>query len=221
MSDLILIDGTVHNCIRCPQCGVASPLLTIVYKPSVHYKDHNGNGYYYAPVKCSKCNQQTLLYGYALRSETSADGLIKRMQVLESYPPIKSAADAIPSRAKNFLQQAMESTHAPDGAVMLAASSVDAMLKEVGYKEGTLFSRIQAASANGLLTDQMRDWAHEIRLSANEPRHADDNFGGSTISDAKQVIDFAEALGDYLFVLPARVKKWKSMATSAVCRKSS
>lgn len=97
---------------------------------------------------------------------------------------------------------------------MLAASSVDSMLKDKGYKENSLFFRINQAHEDGLLTRQMRDWAHEIRLSANEPRHADDDFQGATSEDAKQVIEFAEALGEYLYVLPARVKKWQSIASS-------
>jgi hypothetical protein len=93
---------------------------------------------------------------------------------------------------------------------MLAASSIDAMLKEKGYKSGTLYKRIEVAAEQGTLTSQMQDWAHEIRLSANEPRHADDDFTGASEAEAEQVIQFAKALAEYLFVLPARVQKWKA-----------
>lgn len=96
---------------------------------------------------------------------------------------------------------------------MLAASAIDAMLKEKGYKEGPLYSRIQEASKSGLLTAQMQDWAHEIRLSENEPRHADDDYAGASEDDATQVIQFAKALAEYLFILPAQVQKWKLTAS--------
>ena len=92
---------------------------------------------------------------------------------------------------------------------MLSASAIDAMMKEIGYKDGSLYARIEQASADGVLTRQMQEWAHEIRLSANEPRHADDQFEGATPEEAEQVLQFASALGEYLFVLPARVSKWK------------
>jgi hypothetical protein len=96
---------------------------------------------------------------------------------------------------------------------MLAASSIDAMLKERGYKDGSLYGRIEKSTSDGLLTAQMRDWAHEIRLSANEPRHADDEFDGATDKDAEQVIEFARALAEYLYVLPAKVQKWKGQTS--------
>lgn len=95
---------------------------------------------------------------------------------------------------------------------MLAASSIDSMLKEYGYKDGSLFNRIETAHCDGLLTSQMRDWAHEIRLSANEPRHADHDYKGATAQDAAQAVRFAKALAEYLFVLPARVTKWKGLS---------
>ena len=116
----------------------------------------------------------------------------------------------MPERAKNFLKQAYESRHAPDGALMLAASSIDAMLKDKGLKSGTLYKRIEDATEKNLLTSEMSQWAHEIRLSANEPRHADDDFDGATAQDVEQILEFASALGQYLYSLPARVKKWKS-----------
>jgi hypothetical protein len=97
---------------------------------------------------------------------------------------------------------------------MLTASSIDAMLKDKGYKQGTLYSRIEQSAADGLLTAQMREWAHEIRLSANEPRHADDEFNGATEKDAEQAIEFARALAEYLYVLPARVEKWQGEASA-------
>ena len=97
---------------------------------------------------------------------------------------------------------------------MLSASAIDAMLKEKGYKSGTLYKRIEDARDNGLLTAEMSDWAHEIRLSANEPRHADDEYGGASDADVDQTLQFARALGEYLFVLPVKVQKWKAAASS-------
>ena len=47
------------------------------------------------------------------------------------------------------------------------------MLKERGYIEGKLFPRIEKAEKDGLLTTHMADWAHDIRLDANDERHAD------------------------------------------------
>jgi hypothetical protein len=131
------------------------------------------------------------------------------------YPSVESIPNNMPQKAQRFYKQSMESMHAPDGAIMLAASAIDAMLKDKGFSDGSLYSRIELAAKNHLLTEQMKEWAHEIRLSANEPRHADDNFEGASKEDAEQVLQFAKALGEYLYDLPSRIEKWKSKAEEA------
>lgn len=52
----------------------------------------------------------------------------------------------------------------------------------------------------------MSQWAHQIRLEANDQRHADDNASLPTEVDVKRVVEFAIALGEFLFVLPNRVQ---------------
>ena len=111
----------------------------------------------------------------------------------------------LPDRPKNYLNQAIESLQAPDGAIMLAAASIDAMLKLSGLVDGSLYVRIEKAVKTGLLTKGMSDWAHAVRLESNKPRHADLDDPHATIEQAKQTIEFAKSLGDFLFVLPARV----------------
>ncbi|MBK7269847.1 MAG: hypothetical protein IPI07_10155 [Flavobacteriales bacterium] len=59
---------------------------------------------------------------------------------------VQELSGDIPERAKNFLQQAIDSKGGPSGCVMLCASAVDAMLKaKKNYVEGNLYSRIDKA----------------------------------------------------------------------------
>jgi hypothetical protein len=125
--------------------------------------------------------------------------------VTEIYPSVSSASEDIPDRARSFLQQAIETVYAPAGSVMLAASAVDAMLKAKGKTKGSLYKRIDEAAAEHLITAEMALWAHEVRLDANDQRHSDEEVGLPTEDDAKRSIGFASALGEFLFVLPARV----------------
>lgn len=197
---------------RCPQCGVANPYVTIVGDLHKHYKDTSDNTWWQFTCNCSKCSLHALYYGHSSSNNTPSQGHPKVVHIQKIYPAISRAAEEIPDLPQKYLQQAIEPQHAPDGAVMLAASAIDSMLKDQGYKEGALYSRIEQASNDHLLTKQMKEWAHEIRLSANEQRHADEKFAGSSADDAKQVIEFTKALAEYLYVLPARVLKWKASA---------
>lgn len=90
---------------------------------------------------------------------------------------------------------------------MLTASAVDSMLKSKGYTEGSLYSRIDKAASDHVITEEMSKWAHAVRLDANDQRHADDSASLPTEADARRSIDFASALALFLFTLPARVAK--------------
>lgn len=123
------------------------------------------------------------------------------------WPSPIEVAEELPPRAREFLSQAIASLHAPAGAVMLTASSVDAMLKAKDYRDGSLYSRIDAAQKAGLITEEMAAWAHEVRLDANDQRHADESVALPGAADAQKAIEFANALAQFLFVLPARVER--------------
>ena len=53
----------------------------------------------------------------------------------------------------------------------------------------------------------MATWAHEVRLDANDQRHADEAVPLPTTADAQHVLDFALALGNFMFVIPSRVTR--------------
>jgi hypothetical protein len=89
------------------------------------------------------------------------------------------------------------------------------MLKAKEYTDGSLYSRINKAAKDHLITQDMAQWAHDVRLDANEPRHADEEAPLPSQEDAQRCLDFAQALGEFLFVLPARVKRGLAGKTSA------
>lgn len=89
------------------------------------------------------------------------------------------------------------------------------MLKHVGYKDGSLYNRIDAALKDNVLTNGMAKWAHAVRLDANEVRHADDENPHVSKDEAEQTVEFAEALGSFLFVLTARIDKGIKAAEAA------
>lgn len=127
--------------------------------------------------------------------------------VSEIFPGNTGVEESIPDKARKYLSQALSSIHAPSGAVILAGSAVDAMLKEKGYEKGSLYTRINKAATDHLITKDMAAWAHQVRLDANGERHADKKDDMPDEQDARKSIDFASALGQILFVLPSRVSR--------------
>lgn len=180
---------------RCPFCSVSHPNLQ---RQSAFFTNNSSgtNGRHWGVYICKSCG------GVVTAWSRSQHGSVEMI-----HPTVKAVGDSLPTKAKSFLEQAINSLHAPSGAIMLAASSVDDMLKSKGYVNGKLFKRIDKAAADHLITDGMAQWAHQIRLDANDERHADIDAELPSPEDAQRSIDFALALAEFLFVLPERVTR--------------
>lgn len=180
---------------RCPFCNVDRPYLgSMSGFETLDYL--GGNKRYWRSYKCARC-------GGVVTASAAADG----GDVLQFYPSTSDVDTTLPEKAREYLKQAINSLQAPAGGVMLAASAVDEMLKANGYKEGGLYDRINKAADNHLITREMALWAHDVRIGANEQRHADELAPLPSTEEAKRCVDFALALGQFLFVLPARVQR--------------
>lgn len=180
---------------RCPLCSIASPNLIAV----THFEtaDHAMmNKRMWGVYKCTRC-------GGAITASAPA----MNKEVTEIRPESRVVSDDIPERARSFLEQAIESIHAPSGAVMLCASAVDAMLKDKGYTAGSLYQRINEANNDNLITSEMANWAHDVRLDANDERHADETSIMPSKDDANRAVGFTAAFAEYLYVLPAKVRR--------------
>lgn len=179
---------------RCPHCNVDNPNLPFVgqFEPT----DFRGIKRYWCAYACARC---------AGLITATAPGWDHEVQSI--FPAARDVSDDIPARARTYLNQAINSLSSPAGAVMLAASSVDAMLKAKGLTTGSLYSRIDEAAKQHLITSEMAQWAHEVRLDANDQRHADEEAPLPTPDQAQKCVDFAMALGQFLFVLAARIQR--------------
>ena len=179
---------------RCPHCKVATPNLERFN--GIMTGDSEGERTReWAFYHCSRCG------GVIVTAWRGHD------QRLETYPSDDSLDESIDPVAREYLKQCKDSLHASAGAVMLAASAVDAMLKAKGYKDGSLYQRIKEAAAGHIITADMATWAHQVRLDANDQRHADESASFPTREEAQRSLDFALALAEILFVLPTRVTR--------------
>jgi len=180
---------------RCPHCNVDHPNLPMVWHKETDAHS-GGNHRFWKIYMCTRCG------GLITAAARQQNGV-----VTDYFPSGVEIDDSVSGAAGAYLSQAINTIHAPAGSVMLSASSVDAMLKEKGYTEGSLYARINKAAEEHLITAEMAQWAHDIRLDANDQRHADANTSLPTEDDARRCVEFAIALAQFLFVLPARVQR--------------
>jgi hypothetical protein len=189
--------GASLSLSRCPYCGIARPLLTARgTAPLLTTREDESERRYWRAYVCTTCG------GVVIAAAEYDNG-----PVTEHYPFRGDLSASIPERPREFLHQARESLAQPVGAVMLCGSAVDAMLKDKGFKDGTLFHRIDRAASDHLITPDIAKWAHQVRLDANDQRHADEAAPFPTVQDAQRSLGFALALAEVLYVIPARVTR--------------
>ncbi len=190
---------------RCPHCHISNPNLSGLIPEFTTKEDNATNLRFWRVYICARCGGVVTAYC----NETI------RM-VVKYYPEMETVDEALPPKVRTFLQQAIDSTFAPAGAVMLCASAIDAMFKEKGYMEGGIYSRISYAITDGLMPKEMEEWAHEVRLYAKDQRPSDFSSSLPTVDDAKQAIEFTRTLAQYLFVLPSKVQKGINTSKNSV-----
>ena len=195
---MLPMQGGELNLERCPHCRVDTPSL-----PRKGGFDTTGmvtkEKRYWAMYGCTRCG-----------GVVTASSVTDTSQTTRVFPAADELSESVPNPAKEFLKQAIDSVHSPAASVMVAASAVDAMLKAKGYSDGSLYSRINKAAEDHLITSEMAEWAHEVRLDANDQRHADEEAVLPIENDARRSIEFARALAEFIFVLPARVKRGRT-----------
>ena len=85
--------------------------------------------------------------------------------MISVYPSTEALSEDIPERSREFLKQASESLAQAAASTMASASAVDAMLKNKGLKEGSLFARIDKAVETNFINPDMGKLAHQVRTS--------------------------------------------------------
>lgn len=215
---MAVLGSSLRGLERCPHCGVAQPNLayvTYVAYPTVKSETKPC----WIIYQCSACHDivagisdYTATYLQQRAAATLDNGPKTANRII---PSSRTIDGYIPPRARRYLEQALASLSAPDGAIMLAGSAVDAMLKVAGYEDGSVYTRIEKAVFDHVLTPAMSEWAHAVRIESNKPRHADLDEPHATRELAEQSIKFAEALGEYLFALPSRIERGKIASKEA------
>lgn len=184
--------------IRCPHCEIFHPNLELKWQSSASFSDNYNTMVIWEIYECVNCYSPISIKLASMNGE---------YEIVDFFPKVQSLHSSIPEKASYYLLQAIESVNTPLASILLCCSAVDSMFKEIGYKDGNLYSRIIKAEKENRITESMKIWSDKIRLDANAIRHADDNLIALTIDDAKNTIEFTRSLAEFLFVLPYKIEQ--------------
>jgi hypothetical protein len=166
------------------------------------------HGEHYYVCLCGRCSQPFLirqsLYGVPAEFESVTDEKI--LYPIEKKLPL----DGVPNIIRTAYDQAARSFSASlfEPCVLMCRKCLEATCKTLGAQGRDLNTRLQSLYDGGHIDSRLLNWAREIRLVGNEAAHDID----ITVKkcDARDVLDFTEAILIYIFSLTARFRAFQA-----------
>ncbi|MFS1583923.1 MAG: DUF4145 domain-containing protein [Candidatus Arsenophonus phytopathogenicus] len=216
--------GMLSFDITCPHCLKDNAVL-------VGFSEHrrNDTDFYDIPFYCRSCEQTGIAvvksstsqgpYSYCRREDINIvlppNHSIFRLDKI--YPEVKAntCPENSPTRVAKFFIESKDDLqrHRYETSVMNCRKVIDIATKELlgdEVKNEKLSQRISMLQAKDRITEQMKNWAHIIRIDSNGAVHSDEEF---TQEEAEEILNFTELFLLYAFTLPAMVESRKHTTT--------
>ena len=147
--------------------------------------------------QCDNCEELILL----IYSDTEIHQYPTRIPKLDESIP-KQVADDYIEAIRCF------DVGAKKASVVMCRRALQNSVIERGAKKDKLLNQIDELFGNQIITKDIRNWAHEIRLTGNIGAHPDeDGLNDVNHEDADELIKFMEEYLNYVYIMPAMVAK--------------
>jgi hypothetical protein len=167
-----------------------------------YYGDH------YSVALCLRCNCPFLvrvaLYGVPGEFETVTDEAVL-------YPvPAGPKLEGLPASIARSVAQAHRSysTASYDACAVMCRRALEALCRTLSANGRDLAQRLADLRTNAHIDARLLDWAHGVRLVGNEAAH--DVETAVTAEDARDILEFTEALLTYVFTLDAKFRSFEA-----------
>lgn len=204
-----LIAQSVQNFIDvCPHCGTQAH-LQMLFNES--HKQKNGDVVYYVTFRCVPCNKLVFETFRFKQNEYSRDENLASAGWEDKFPTAEIALTqkfegSVPNDVLADFKEGVVCLHhkCNKAAVSMFRRSLQSALLERGADaKSDLIDQIKSAT---FLTDDIKDWAHNIRIFGNWGAHPqDDNLKDVDSKLAEETKSFLEEFFNYVYLMPARV----------------
>ena len=162
----------------------------------------------YSFLKCPRCKNPILVHQVKL----DYDEFEHPYRLYPSQD--KQVNPLFPKPIKNAYQEALScyKVKAFTAATIMCRKTLEGICDVRGISSGNLKPRLKKMKDKGIIEARLFEWAEELRISGNEAAH-DVNI---TISkyDAKDIIEFTDALLEYIFTFNDKFNEFKKRRES-------
>lgn len=159
----------------------------------------------------SICKISSVNIGYPESSSFIAD----EQHAWHEWIPLKQSGkeyEDVPDQIASAASEAYScfSINANRAAVLMARTAIEATAKDKQITGGDLYHKIDAMADKNIITGQLAEEAHEIRLLGNDMAHGDLAEPVSE-EDASDILGFLDSVMDYVYQQPMLLQKRKAL----------
>lgn len=196
----------------CPHCAVRS-----LFQPVLQgYTEFDRNTWRICnPAQCQACKQFVLLVGFNTSQRNA------RYSLIAVYPlgkPNDSVDEAVLPQIRSDFSEALRCrwVDAYKAAVTMCRRALQVSAIDKGAKGSKLIDQIDDLRVKGVITEPLKEMAHEIRLTGNDGAHPDkDGLADVTAEDADDIIEFTREYLHHVYVMPAKLAARRPAAAAA------
>jgi hypothetical protein len=199
----------------CPSCDQAV-IMVVKGQWEVHDPEH-GPPTRWSAGHCPRC-EAPVLYGQEYMQVSAQEwDWDSPWQV---HPPRdRRMSTAVPKALRLDHEEARLCFRAKcyTASAIMARRIVQGICIEQGYDKRNLFDSLKAMRDAGVIDDRLYEWADAARDVGNQGAH---EYGAQVSrEDASEVLNFTEALLDYLYVFQARYAEFKERRDAVAAKK--
>ncbi|MBD2255647.1 DUF4145 domain-containing protein [Nostoc parmelioides] len=158
----------------------------------------------YSFFKCPKCFKPLVTCTEYDNEPSSED----KLTIL--YPTSnKTISSEVPTYIKKAFDEAILcfNSNAFTASVIMCRKTVEGICKERGIEKNTLQKKLEIMKEEGIIDQNLYDWANILRLAGNDAAHDLDVV--FDIADAQDIVDFTYAIIDYIFTYRKKFESFK------------
>jgi len=162
-----------------------------------------------APYVCprSECHRPSLVFLNFFEKDGDTYGISIAGQMPRGRA---KAMEGLPEAIADVRDEAWSSFYGGDrrAAVVMGRAAVQRATRTLGGEGRDLFHEIDSLREQGKVTEELKEWAHEVRLGAREAAHPEE-LGEVSQEEAKQSLDWMDAFLEFAIALPERRRQAK------------
>lgn len=189
---------------RCPTCNE----YVQTKKQCDYEKLSNGTGpsILYSLLVCAKCSSAILIQ--QINQGNMAEGDIWGKSVI-LYPSDLSINTNAPIKVLQAMEESYRCYHAQayTASAIICRKALELICYEHKIKETNLSKSINRMHELEIIDQRLLNWSHELRLIGNEAAHGIDFINQD---DSKDIIEFTNAIIEYIFLYRDRFEKFKN-----------